>query len=334
LVERGYVTDGEVVSLTPKGAEVAAELERLLSEVLAGRTPSKRGGSSSYRGETFLTTPLAAFMNKVAVALVLILVAGAALYFLYTAQKGPTETPMPTTTQTPQTSTTESAEATTSTPQTATPSAAAQPPFGARNYEVNYTVTVTVYVGDISVRMSGWSVVGVGPEGNYSFGEFVMNLPPHGPVKMTFKSATEGNLTYVVSCAAGQCRAETVAADSAMLYLLRGVNVTRAEKSQCTHLGYAGTLYEERGYLGPEVFAQLLGGLQGSGAGTYVANVCEFAGVPLTVGGTVFLNMTVHGQTMTIRVDIESVAAKVGPFDGGRYRQLLQETKSAQAAKA
>jgi hypothetical protein len=171
---------------------------------------------------------------------VLILVAGAALYFLYTAQKGPAETPTPTTTQTPQTSTTapESARATTSTPQTATPPAAsttstpaaAQPPFGARNYEVNYTVTMTAYLGDISLRMSGWNVVGVGPEGNYSFGEFVMNLPPQGPVKITFKSATEGNLTYVVSCAMEQCQAETVAADSAMLYLLRGVNVTRTEK--------------------------------------------------------------------------------------------------------
>jgi len=273
---------------------------------------------------------------------VLILVAGAGLYFLYTAQKGATETPTPTTTQTPQTSTTESAKATTSTPQTATPPAAtttstpaaAQPPFGARNYEVNYTVTVTVYVGDVSLRMSGWNVVGVGPEGNYSFGEFVMNLPPQGPVKITFKSATEGNLTYVVSYAAGQCQAETAAADSAMLYLLRGVNVTRAEKGRCTHLGYAGTLYEERGYLGPEVFAQILGDLQGSGAGTYVANVCEFAGVQLTVGGTVFLNVTVYGQALTIRVNIESAAAKVGPFDGGRYRQLLQEAKSAQAAKA
>ena len=281
-------------------------------------------------------------MNKVAVVLVLILVAGAALYFLYTAQKGPTEIPTPTTTQTPQTSTTESAGATASTPQTAAPPAAtttpppaaAQPPFGARNYEVNYTVTVTVYVGDISLRMSGWSVVGVGPEGNYSFGEFVMNLPPQGPVKITFKSATEGNLTYVVSCAAGQCQAETAAADSAVLYLLRGVNVTRAEKGRCTHLGYAGTLYEERGYLGPEVFAQLLGDLQGSGAGTYAANVCEFAGVQLTVGGTVFLNVTVHGQALTIKVNIESAAAKVGPFDGERYRQLLQEAKSAQAAKA
>jgi len=273
---------------------------------------------------------------------VLILVAGAGLYILYTAQKGATETPTPKATQTPQTSTPESAEATASTPQTATPPAAtttstpaaAQPPFGARNYEVNYTVTVTVYVGDISLRMSGWNVVGVGPAGNYSFGEFVMNLPPQGPVKITFKSATEGNLTYVVSCAAGQCQAETAAADSAMLYLLRGVNVTRAEKGRCTHLGYAGTLYEERGYLGPEVFAQLLGDLQGSGAGTYVANVCEFAGVQLTVGGTVFLNVTVHGQALTIKVNIESAAAKVGPFDGGRYRQLLQEAKSAQAAKA
>jgi hypothetical protein len=276
-------------------------------------------------------------MNKVVVVLVLILVAGAALYFLYTALKGPTETPTPTTTQTPRTSTTtpESARATTSTPQTATPPAAAQPPFGARNYEVNYTVTMTAYLGDLSLRMSGWNVVGVGPEGNYSFGEFVMNLPPQGPVKITSKSATEGNLTYVVSCAAEQCQAETVTADSAMLYLLRGVNVTRTEKGRCTHLGYAGTLYEERGYLGPEVFAQLLGGLQGSGAGTYVANVCEFAGVQLTVSGTVFLNVTVYdGQTVTVRVDIESVAAKVGPFDGGKYRQLLQEAKSAQAAKA
>jgi hypothetical protein len=174
----------------------------------------------------------------------------------------------------------------------------------------------------------------VGPAGNYSFGEFVMNLPPQGPVKITFKSATEGNLTYVVSCAAGQCQAETAAADSAMLYLLRGVNATRTEKGRCTHLGYAGTLYEERGYLGPEVFAQLLGDLQGSGAGTYAANVCEFAGVQLTVGGTVFLNVTVYGQALTIKVNIESAAAKVGPFDGGRYRQLLQEAKSAQAAKA
>ncbi len=182
--------------------------------------------------------------------------------------------------------------------------------------------------------MTGWNVVGVGPAGNYSFGEFVMYLPPQGPVKITFKSATEGNLTYVVSCASGRCQAETVAADSAVLYLLHGVNATRAEKGRCTHLGYTGTLYEERGHLGPEVFAQLLGDLRGSGTGTYVANVCEFAGVQLTVGGTVYMNVTVYGQSLTIRVNIESVAAEVRPFDGGRYRQLLQEAKSAQEAKA
>jgi len=35
LVEHGYVTDGEVVHLTPRDAEMAAELERLLSEVLS-----------------------------------------------------------------------------------------------------------------------------------------------------------------------------------------------------------------------------------------------------------------------------------------------------------
>jgi predicted transcriptional regulator len=42
LVERGYVTDGEVVSLTPRGAEVAAELERLLSEVLGREDPIEK----------------------------------------------------------------------------------------------------------------------------------------------------------------------------------------------------------------------------------------------------------------------------------------------------
>jgi len=41
-VERGYVTDGEVVFLTPKGAEVAAELERLLSEVLGREDPFEK----------------------------------------------------------------------------------------------------------------------------------------------------------------------------------------------------------------------------------------------------------------------------------------------------
>ena len=42
LVERGYVTDGEVVYLTPRGAEVAAELERLLSEVLGREDPFEK----------------------------------------------------------------------------------------------------------------------------------------------------------------------------------------------------------------------------------------------------------------------------------------------------
>jgi len=42
LVERGYLTDSEVVSLTPRGAEVAAELERLLSEVLGREDPFEK----------------------------------------------------------------------------------------------------------------------------------------------------------------------------------------------------------------------------------------------------------------------------------------------------
>ena len=276
----------------------------------------------------------------------MILIAGAGLYFLYTAQQrqSTAEATTAMTTQTPQTSlpTTSTPQVGTATSQPATATSTTQQPtatqtqplFGARDHEVNYTVAVTVHLGDVSLRMTGWSVVGVGPVGNYSFGEFVMNLPPQGPVKIAFKSATEGNLTYVVSCALGQCQAETVAADSAALYLLRGVNVTRAEKGRCMHLGYTGTLYEERGYLSPEVFAQLLGDLQGSGAGAYVGNVCEFAGVQLTAGGTVLMNVTVYGQALTIKVNIESVASRVGSFDPERYRQLLQEAKSAQAAEA
>jgi predicted transcriptional regulator len=39
LVKRGYLTDGKVVSLTPRGAEVVAKLERLLSEVLSREDP-------------------------------------------------------------------------------------------------------------------------------------------------------------------------------------------------------------------------------------------------------------------------------------------------------
>ncbi len=42
LVERGYVVDGELVALTPRGAEVAAELERLLSDVLGREDPFEK----------------------------------------------------------------------------------------------------------------------------------------------------------------------------------------------------------------------------------------------------------------------------------------------------
>jgi predicted transcriptional regulator len=42
LVGRGYVTDGEVVYLMPRGAEVTAELERLLSEVLGREDPFEK----------------------------------------------------------------------------------------------------------------------------------------------------------------------------------------------------------------------------------------------------------------------------------------------------
>jgi len=51
LVERGYVVDGEVVVLTPRGAEVAAELGRLLSYVLGEENPLKEDGNKAPAGD-------------------------------------------------------------------------------------------------------------------------------------------------------------------------------------------------------------------------------------------------------------------------------------------
>jgi predicted transcriptional regulator len=39
LAERGYVTDGPAISLTPRGAEIAAALEELLREMLGADDP-------------------------------------------------------------------------------------------------------------------------------------------------------------------------------------------------------------------------------------------------------------------------------------------------------
>ncbi|MGC8994967.1 MAG: hypothetical protein ACP5J0_06135, partial [Pyrobaculum sp.] len=169
-------------------------------------------------------------MRKIALVILAALVAGALIYFYqaatsYTRPGGETKSAIPSSpTSTapggapstapastpPATSAASTATSTANTPSTTTPPAATgpktatattTPSFRSDSYHVNYTYTITVYIGDMSLRLVGWSVEGVGPLGNYSFGKFVFNIPPRGPVEVSHKAATEGRLMYVVTCA-------------------------------------------------------------------------------------------------------------------------------------
>ncbi|MGC9130019.1 MAG: hypothetical protein ACP5H5_00370 [Pyrobaculum sp.] len=301
-------------------------------------------------------------MRKVAFVILAALVAGALIYFYqaatsYTKPEGearsatptsPTPTAQagapPTATSTSPASATSTATPTANTPSTTSPPAAAgtktttattAPGFRRDSYHVNYTYTITVYIGDMSLRLVGWSVEGVGPLGNYSFGKFVFNIPPRGPVEVSHKAATEGRLMYVVTCAGGECQAETAAANYTLFHFLHGVNTTRAVKGTCTHLGYTGSAVEEKGWISPEAFAYILGGLPANGSGVYVAEMCEVGGVPLAVAGDVYLNMTLYGQALTMKLKIESSAVAVAPYNSTLYQRILAEAKAAaQKARA
>ncbi|MGB9704527.1 MAG: hypothetical protein ACPL3C_03680 [Pyrobaculum sp.] len=299
-------------------------------------------------------------MKKIAIAILAVLIAGAVLYFYQaatsymkpggdgaatttsspppTATAGaptgtasptpPTAVPPATSTATPPTKTSVSTVTSTTTTTTAAN-------FRSDSYEANYTYTITVYIGDMSLRLVGWSVEGVGPLGNYSFGKFVFNLPPRGPVEVSHKAATEGRLMYVVTCAGGECQAETTTANYTMLHIIHGVNSTSTVKGTCTHLGYTGSAVEERGKISPEVFAYILGGLPANGSGVYVAEMCEVGGVPLAVVGDVYLNMTLYGQALTMKLKIESSAVAVAPYNSTLYQRILAEAKAAaQKARA
>ena len=276
-------------------------------------------------------------MSKIALIVLLLLIAGAALYFFYAAQEGASAYSPTTPSEAPPAQTPPSETAPAQTPPAPPPPVTptpAQPPFGAGNYEVNYTVRAVVFVGGFGLQISGWNVVGVGPSGNYSFGKLTVDVPGQGPVEILFKSATEGNLTYIVNCAAGQCQAEVAPADDAMFSLVAGANATRTPKGHCVQLGYDGELYEERGRLGPETFAQILGDLQGNGTGTYVVDICEVRGVPLSVKGDLYMNMTVYGQRLTVKMTVTYAATTASPFSPERYTQLLQEVKTAHRTEA
>jgi hypothetical protein len=203
-------------------------------------------------------------------------------------------------------------------PATATakpPSTVAEPPFNASSYEANYTVVLTVSFRGVVVTMDGWIVIGVGPAGNYSLG--MITVPLRGTV--TYKSATEGNTTYTMSCFHGICTIEEEEWPFTSL-LVEGVNVTRTAKGQCRWSNYTGTLYEERGMLDPKAFSRFMEGMTGN----YTAHICEVNGVILYA----YLVSTASMRGEPVRVTLKIETVKAGTYSVDVYNRILQEIKS------
>jgi hypothetical protein len=202
----------------------------------------------------------------------------------------------------------------TQTPQPPPTTAVVKPPFNASAYEVNYTLVFTISFSGITATMEGWMVIGTGPSGNYSFG--MLTVPLQGTA--TFKSATEGNVTYTMSCFHGDCTVNEE--EWPFTSLIEGVNVTRTAKGQCRRLNYTGTLYEERGMLDPKAFSRFIEGLSGN----YTAYVCEVNRVMLSAD--LMATASAHGEM--IRITLKMEAAKAGPYSSETHRRILQEVKT------
>jgi hypothetical protein len=208
-----------------------------------------------------------------------------------------------TTTQTPQP------------PPTATVARPPLPPFNASAHEVNYTIVFSVSVGGVTVTMEGWTVIGTGPAGNYSFG--MLTVPFRGTV--TYKSATEDGTTYTMSCFRGECTVNEE--EWPFAGLIDGVNVTRTAKGRCRHLNYTGMLYEERGMLDPRALSRLIQYMTGN----YTAYVCEVNGVMLTAD----LTATALTYDTLVRLTLKMEAVSAGPYRPDTYRLILKEIKAA-----
>jgi hypothetical protein len=203
----------------------------------------------------------------------------------------------------------------TQTPQPPPATAAVKPPFNASAHEVNYTFVFTVSYGGVTATVEGWMVIGTGPSGNYSFG--MLTVPLLGTA--TYKSATEGNVTYTMSCFRGECEVKKEE-EWPFTGLIEGVNVTRIVKGQCEWLNYTGVLYEERGTLDPKAFSRFIEGLSGN----YTAYVCEVDGVILSAD----LVATASARGEMIRTTLKMEAVKAGPYRPDVYRLILKEIKA------
>jgi len=193
--------------------------------------------------------------------------------------------------------------------------AVVKPPFNAFAYEVNYTLVFTISFSGVTVTTEGWFVVGVGPSGNYSFGTFT-SLPLRGT--STYKSATEGDTAYTMTCLHGYCTVDRK--KWSFTGLIEGVNATRTAVGQCGHLSYTGTLYEERGVLNPKTPPHLVEDVLGN----YTAYICEVNGVMLSAN----LTATALALGETIHVTMKIEAVKAGPYRPDTYRLILKEIKT------
>jgi hypothetical protein len=202
----------------------------------------------------------------------------------------------------------------TQTPQPPPTTAVVKPPFNAFAYEVNYTLVFTISFSGVTITTEGWFVVGVGPSGNYSFGTFT-SLPLRDVA--TYKSATEGDTAYIMTCLHGHC---TVDRGKWSFTLIEGVNATRTAVGQCRHLSYAGTLYEERGMLKPKTSSHLVEDVLGN----YTAYICEVNGVMLSAN----LTATALARSEAARITMKIEAVKAGPYRPDTYRLILKEIKT------
>ncbi|MFP3265932.1 MAG: hypothetical protein RXQ56_00485 [Thermoproteus sp.] len=223
-----------------------------------------------------------------------------------------------------QTSTTTVARLTTT---TASPPPTRPVGFNASYYEANYTLTLTVSAGSISVEMRGWWLLGVGPLGNYTVLSMTAEMPGAGAVEAVYKAATKGNLTYVEACSEGRCVGRIEPINSTVLRLFADlINATRAT-GNCSYLNYTGVELEGGGNISTGALPGL-GGLL-NGTGNYTAKACVAYGIPLTASATMRIDMSLYNRTVALQVSIKLSATRIGPYVPERYRQLLSEAEAA-----
>ncbi|MGC8584378.1 MAG: hypothetical protein ACP5MH_11735, partial [Thermoproteus sp.] len=235
-----------------------------------------------------------------------------------------------TTTQTAASVTSSVVPTQTSAVRTSTGPPARPPPFNASYFEANYTLTMNVAMGSVSLRLWGWLLQGVGPLGNYSVLNLTAVLPGRGPVSASYTAVARGNLTYIVACSGGRCVGRTAPVNKTELSLFSGLFSGAMQASgNCTYLNYTGVELRGSGNMS----AGSIPGLAGlpNGTGNYTAEICEAYGVPLSASVNLRMGLGLYNETVVIDMSLKLSAVRVGPYSPERYRQLLEEAEAAVA---